>query len=158
MGETIDWPPPRPPRRRGRIFVLAVLGILVLAAGTALSFYVDALWFDSLGYSDVFWKTLRLQSAIFTGFFAVTFGVLYGAFAAFKPDDLNDVTGGRIIINGQPLNVPVEQVVRLVALIGALVIAVATGASMTNEWTTLALYWYGSGAQAAAEGVKLADP
>src|SRR5262245_28741756 len=160
MGETIDWPPSRPPRRRGRMFVLAVLAILVLAAGTALSYYVDALWFGSLGYGDVFWKTLRLQSAIFTGFFAITFGVLYASFLAFKPENLNDVTGGRILVNGQPLNVPVEPVVRTVALVGALVIALATGASMTNQWTTLSLYWYGSGlpAPAAAEGVRLADP
>ena len=49
------------------MFVLALLAILLLAAGTALSYYVDALWFGSLGYGDVFWKTLRLQSAIFTG-------------------------------------------------------------------------------------------
>ena len=27
MAETIDWPPPRPPRRRGWMFVVAVLGI-----------------------------------------------------------------------------------------------------------------------------------
>jgi uncharacterized protein len=161
MSETIEWPPPRSPRRRGRMFVLAVFAILLLAAGTALSYYVDALWFGSLGYGDVFWKTLRLQSAIFTIFFAITFAVLYGSFLAFKPDNLNDVTGGRILINGQPINVPVEPVVRTVALVGALVIAVATGASMMNEWTTLSLYWYGGGAQAApaaAEGARLTDP
>jgi uncharacterized membrane protein (UPF0182 family) len=143
------------------MFVLAVFAILLLAAGTALSYYVDALWFGSLGYGDVFWKTLRLQSAIFTIFFAITFAVLYGSFLAFKPDNLNDVTGGRILINGQPINVPVEPVVRTVALVGALVIAVATGASMMNEWTTLSLYWYGGGAQAApaaAEGARLTDP
>jgi len=62
---TIDWPPSRPPRRRrGRLFLLAVLGVLVLGAGTALSYYVDALWFDSLGFRDVFWKTLNLQAGI----------------------------------------------------------------------------------------------
>src|SRR6266850_5397635 len=150
MAETIDWPPARPPRRRGWLFIVAVLGVLVLGIGTALSYYVDALWFDSLGYSDVFWKTLRLQSTIFTAFTVVTFVVLYGAFLAFKPDRLNDITGGRILIQGQPLNVPVEPVVRAVALIGSLVIAVATGASMTSEWTTLSLYWYGAGLGGAA--------
>src|SRR2546428_199504 len=95
MGETIDWPPSRPPRRRGRLLILAVIGVLVLGVGTALSYYVDALWFGSLGYGDVFWKTLRLQSTIFSGFTLVTFLVLYGSFLAFKPDRLNDITGGR---------------------------------------------------------------
>jgi uncharacterized protein len=150
MAETIDWPPPRPPRRRGRLFIIAVLGVLLLGIGTALSFYVDALWFDSLGYGDVFWKTLRVQSSIFTAFTSVTFLALYGSFLAFKPDRLNDITGGRILIQGQPLNVPLEPAVRAIALIGALVIAVATGASMANEWTTLSLYWYGGGIGASS--------
>jgi uncharacterized membrane protein (UPF0182 family) len=154
MGETIDWPPPRPPRRRGRLFLVAIIGVLVLGVGTALSYYVDALWFDSLGYGDVFWKTLRLQSTIFSSFTLVTFLVLYGSFLAFKPDRLNDITGGRILIQGQPLNVPVEPVVRAVALIGSLVIAVATGASMTSEWTALSLYWYSAG----AGGTSTLDP
>ena len=43
--------------------LLAVLAVLVLGGGTALSYYVDALWFDSLGFADVFWKTLQLQAA-----------------------------------------------------------------------------------------------
>ena len=63
MAETIDWPPPRRPRRRGRLFILAVLAVVVLGGGTALSYYVDALWFGSLGYSDVFWRTLNIQAA-----------------------------------------------------------------------------------------------
>ena len=50
MAETLDWPPPRRPSRgRGRLFALVVAGLLLLSGGTALSYYVDALWFDSLG-------------------------------------------------------------------------------------------------------------
>src|SRR2546425_9868507 len=163
MGETIDWPPSRPPRRRGRLLILAVIGVLVLAVGTAVSYYVDALWFGSLGYGDVFWKTLRLQSTIFSGFTLVTFLVLYGSFLAFTPDRLNDITGGRILIQGQPLSVPAEPGVRAIALVGSLVIAVVTGASMTNEWTALSLYWSAGGAveaapSAAAGAARLVDP
>ena len=80
----IDWPPDdrRPKRRRGLIFIVVVAGLLLLSAGTALSYYVDALWFESLGYVDVFWKSLNLQAAVFTSFFAVTIAVVYGAFLA----------------------------------------------------------------------------
>src|SRR3989442_15293534 len=108
MGETIDWPPSRPPRRRGRLLILAVIGVLVVGVGTALSYYVDALWFGSLGYVAVFWKPLRLQSTIFSGFPVVTFLVLSGSFPAFNPDRLNNTPGGGFLIQGQPLNVPVE--------------------------------------------------
>ena len=71
--------------------LLAVLGVLFLSVGTALSYYVDALWFGSLGYADVFWTSLNLQAAVFTGFSVVTFLVFYGSFLALKPargDDL----------------------------------------------------------------------
>ena len=115
----VDWrpPPPRRPRRRGgRLLVLAVLAAIVLGGGTALSYYVEALWFDSLGYSAVFWKTLNVQAAIFVGFALVTFAVLYGAFLALKPARLGEIAGGTIIINGQPLKLPVEPVLKLIAL------------------------------------------
>jgi hypothetical protein len=66
MPESIDWPPthPRahPPRRRRRfLLILGVLAGIVFGGRTALSNYVDLLWFRSLGYGDVFWKTLSLQ-------------------------------------------------------------------------------------------------
>jgi uncharacterized membrane protein (UPF0182 family) len=72
LAETIDWPPPRRPRRRGRLFILAVLAAIVLGGGTALSYYVDALWFGSLGYAAVFWRTLNIQAAVFSAFEAIT--------------------------------------------------------------------------------------
>src|SRR5205807_7077719 len=113
MPETIDWPPHRRSRRRGLILLLVVAGVLLLGGGTALSYYVDALWFDSLGYAAVFWKTLNVQAAIFTAFTAVTFFVLYGAYLALKPAQLAELAGGAILINGQPLRIPVEPVLRL---------------------------------------------
>ncbi|PYR32945.1 MAG: membrane protein [Acidobacteria bacterium] len=142
MSDTIAWPPSRR-RRRGRLVILAVLAVLVLGGGTALSYYVDALWFGSLGYADVFWKTLNLQAAVFIAFAAMTFLVLYGSFLALKPAHLADFAGGgTIIINGQPVKLPVEPVLRLIALGVSLAIAAATGAGMMAEWSTLALYWY----------------
>jgi hypothetical protein len=53
MAETIDWRPTRKPRRRGHIFLIAALAAIVLGAGTLVSYYVEALWFESLGYAEV---------------------------------------------------------------------------------------------------------
>jgi hypothetical protein len=83
---------------------------------------------------------------VFCAFAAVTFGVLYGAFRALKPPRLGEI--GSIIINGQPLKLPVEPVLNLIALGRALVIAAATGAGRMSEWTTLALYWHAPAAAA----------
>src|SRR5262245_40041141 len=146
----VAWPPRQRPRRRGRLFIVAVLAVLVLGGGTALSYYVDALWFGSLGYGDVFWKTLRLQSQIFTIFAAITFAVLYGSFVALKPPRLGELSGVPILINGQPIRLPVEPVLRLIAIAGAALVALATGAGLMAEWPALALYWSGAGSAASS--------
>ena len=156
MPESIDWPPPHPPRRRRRRFllILAVLAGIFFGGRTALSYYVDVLWFGSLGYGDVFWKTLSLQWGIFAAFTAATFLILYGSFLALKRAHLPDLPSGHTIyIGGQPLKLPVEPVLRLIALGVSLVIAAATGASMMVEWPTLALFWYAPGTTGGGGGV-----
>jgi uncharacterized protein len=148
MPESLDWPRTHSPRSRRRFFlILAVLAGIVFGGRSALSYYVDVLWFGSLGYGDVFWKTLSLQSGIFTAFAAATFLILYGSFLALR--HLPDLPSGQtILISGQPLRLPVEPLLRLIALgvsLGvSLVIAAATGAGMVAEWPTLALFWYAS--------------
>jgi uncharacterized membrane protein (UPF0182 family) len=156
QSRVVDWPPPRrPPRRnRGVVVLFAVLAAIMFGGGTALSYYVESLWFDSLGYVDVFWTRLNLQAAVFSGFAAATFLVLYGAYVAFKPPRLGELTGVPILINGQPIKLPVEPVLRLIALGGSVAIAFVTGAGMMANWETLALYWYSrSGPEAS-----LVDP
>ncbi len=159
MAETIDWPTPRRPRRRrGLPIIVGLVAVLLLGGGTALSYYVDALWFESLGVADVFWTTLRLQSQTFTLFAVATFLILYGSFLALKPATLGELAGLPILINGQPIKLPVEPVIRLAALGGSLVIAVATGAAMMSEWNVLALYWQAGSEAVRAAGAALADP
>ena len=146
MSESIDWPPPhpgRPGRRRRFLLILIVLAVIFFGGRAALSYYVDVLWFRSLGYGNVFLKTLSLQWEVFTAFAAATFLILYGSFLALKRAHLPDLPDGHtILIGGQPLKLPVEPVLRLIALGISLAIAAATGAAMTGEWPTLALFWY----------------
>jgi len=147
MPESIDWPPPHAPRRRrSLLLILAVLAGIYFGGRTALSFYVDELWFGSLGYADVFWKSLSVQWGIFAAFTAATFFILYGSFRFLQRAHLADLPSGHtIVIGGQPLKLPVEPVLRVIALVASLVIAAATGAGMMAEWPTLALFWYAPG-------------
>jgi uncharacterized protein len=148
MPESIDWPPTRAarPRRRRLVLILAVLAVIFFGGRTALSNYVDLLWFRSLGYGDVFWKTLGLQWGVFTAFATATFLILYGSFLALKRTHIGDLPAGHtILIGGRPVKLPVEPVLGLIALGVSLAIAAATGAGIMAEWPTLALFWYASG-------------
>src|SRR3954468_15171395 len=157
--DTIDWPPPRKPRRRrGLPILIGIVAVLVLGVGTILSYYVEALWFESLGVADVFWTTLRLQSQTFTFFAAATFLILYGSFLALKPAKLGELAGLPILINGQPIKLPVEPAIRMAALAGSFAIAMATGAAMMSNWNVLALYWQSGSAAVLASGAATVAP
>jgi uncharacterized membrane protein (UPF0182 family) len=146
MPETIDWPKLNSPPRRGhwKLFsLIALLAVLVLGSRTALSFWVDLLWFKSLGFEDVFWKSRGLEWGIFAGFFVLTFLILLGAFSALKHAHRDDLpTDHTIYIGGQPVNLSLKPVLRLVSIGGSLVIGLLAGGAMASAWQTLALWWY----------------
>ncbi|MBA0083735.1 MAG: UPF0182 family protein, partial [Acidobacteria bacterium Pan2503] len=108
-----------------------------------LSYYVEALWFASLGYQDVFRKALALQWTVFLAFSAVTFLVLYGWFLVLRRVYARDLpSGSTIFIGGQTFRLPVERILGFIGLLASLLIAVITGTSYMAEWPTFALYWY----------------
>jgi len=131
------------PRRRVFLFIFAVLAVIFFSSRTVLSYYVDALWFGSLGYEEVFRKTISLQWLVFAVFFAATFLILYGWFLglwrAYQPHLLG---GGPIFVGGRPLRLPVERMLRPIGLLVTLGIAFVTATNMMLEWSTFALCWY----------------
>ncbi|MGA3069952.1 MAG: UPF0182 family protein [Terracidiphilus sp.] len=146
MPEYIQFPlktqPPRS-RRRALFFLIAAVAAILLGGRTALSYWVDLLWFRSLGYGEVFWKTLGLEWGVFIGFAAATFLILFGAFSALKRAHAADLpTDHTIYIAGNEIKLPVASALRLIAAGLSLVIALATGAAMEAQWPTLALFWY----------------
>src|SRR3984893_583995 len=82
MKESIYLRQPQQPRRRVFLIIFAVLAVIFFSSRTVLYYYVDALWFGSLGYAEVFRKTISLQWVVFAAFFAATFLILYGWFLA----------------------------------------------------------------------------
>src|SRR3984893_6063724 len=153
MKESIYLRQPQQPRRRVFLIIFAVLAVIFFSSRTMLSYYVDALWFGSLGYAEVFRKTISLQWLVFAAFFAATFLILYGWFLglwrAYQPHLLG---GGAILVGGRPLRLPVERMLRPVGLVVTLGIAFVTGTNMMLEWSTFALYWY------AAQANGIVDP
>jgi uncharacterized membrane protein (UPF0182 family) len=146
MPETINWPKLTSPRRRSRrglLFLIAIVAALLLGSRTALSYWVDLLWFNSLGYGDVFWKSRGLEWGIFAGFFVLTFLILLGTFSALKRAHTGDLPSDHtLIIAGQEVTLSLKPVLRVVSIVGSLIIAALTGGAMAAEWQTLALWWY----------------
>ena len=146
MYESIDWPKKAQlPRRRNRkfLFLFAIIGVVLLGSRTVLSYWVDLLWFRSLGYGDVFLRTLILQWGIFIGFAAATFIILYGAFSLLKRAHFDELPlSHTIFLGGQELNLSVKPVLSFVVIGASLLIAFATGGAMASEWPTLALFWF----------------
>src|SRR4029453_6375997 len=83
---------------------------------------------------------------------------LYGAFLALKPTTFGELgSGGVIFIQGRPVTLPVGPVLRAIAIVVSLIIALVTGAGMMSNWSTFALWWYARGAPLSA-APQAADP
>ena len=128
-------------RRTVRLTLLVALGVVFLGASTAASYYVDALWFESLGLASVFWTRLSLEAATFAAFALATFSVVYGVFRVLKPDRLDDVIASTLLVNRRPLRLPIDRFLTLIGLGSSLALAAVIGSSMAARWMTLALYW-----------------
>jgi hypothetical protein len=114
--------------------------VALIGLGLSLSYYVDALWFDSLGYGSVFWTRLDLQSLTFIVFAVLTFAVLYGVIHALQPGRLAAVIGDKLYINQLPVRLPLRALLGLLALGLPLLVAVLAGSTMMDHWTSFALY------------------
>ncbi|MDX6459928.1 MAG: uncharacterized protein QOE55_3625 [Acidobacteriaceae bacterium] len=144
MPTSIDWPLKNPPRRRRRFFfLLAVLAVIFFSFRTAVSYFVDLLWFRSLNYGAVFTKTLVLEWGVFAFFVTATFLILFASFAVLKRTHLPDLPSSHtVFVGGHPVRLPVDPVMRVLGFGGSAIIALVTGAGMMGEWPALALFWY----------------
>jgi uncharacterized protein len=142
----------RPRQRRARLFLIAIAAVALLGSRAVVSYYVDALWFESLGYGPVFWTRVLIQAATFGAFALATFLALFCVALALKPAGVAGLVDGTILINRQLVRLPIETTITWVALGLSLAIGAASGASMVAHWTTLALFWN------APTGVTAPDP
>src|SRR5271155_3567779 len=97
-------------RRRGtvRLALFVALGVVLLGASTAASYYVDALWFESLGLASVFWTRLNLEAPPFAPFALAPFCVVYGGFRARRPARPDGVGASGLPVNRKPPRLPID--------------------------------------------------
>ena len=131
-------------RSRRPIWIVAgILFVALLAGRTVISSWVDLLWYQSLGYGGVFWKTVGLEAGVFAVASVVTFLLLFGAFTAIRHSHEGDLPSSHAIMFGnQRVNLPVAPALRFLSLGISIVVALLTGEGMVSDWPTLALWWY----------------
>ncbi|MGH8303434.1 MAG: UPF0182 family protein, partial [Steroidobacteraceae bacterium] len=124
------------------LLTIVVVAVVAYLCSTAVSYYVDFLWFGALGYASVFWTRFDLRVAVFCAFAIVTFIVLYGAYWALRPEHLDELPGVTVLVNRQPMSLPIGPLVNLGALVISIAIAAQAGATLSGSWTTLVLWRY----------------
>ena len=131
--------------RRGRrffFFLLIAAAVIFFLGRAILSYWVDLLWFGSLGYAQAFWTTMRLSAGAFVVSTLITFAVLYAGFSALRRLYQGHLPGDRVLmVNGQPLNLPLGPVVRVLSLVVAVIAALISGSALSSSWPTFALFW-----------------
>lgn len=141
--ELIDIPSTR---RRSPFLLpgLAVLAAVVLGGSRFLSYYVEALWFSSLGYTAVFRKTLLLEWGVFALFFVLTFALLFGSFLLLRDNRFGSGTGlvRSVLVNGQPLTINVGRWLKPAVLLAGLFVAFISASALSSEWPTFARWIY----------------
>jgi uncharacterized protein len=130
------------PRGRRRVLLFVGIGIVIfLILFTAFAgFYVDLLWYQEVGFSSVFWKTLGTKAFLGVVFGVVFFGMLYVNLlfvrqlkAPFRP-----VSAEQEIIERYRLSL--EPSLRWLLPLIAAVIALFVGIAAASQWPTFLLW------------------
>lgn len=130
---------PAPPVRPGVLLLVGLVLFVVTTAGAGL--YVNYRWFDSLGFLDLFTKTLAAKWLAGLGAGAVIGGVLY---ANVRLALLN-ARGEQPLHLYDPDGVPgidLGQVARKLAIPAALALGALAGLVNHVHWQTALLYWH----------------
>jgi uncharacterized membrane protein (UPF0182 family) len=135
----------------GRATALVLLAVGLLAGLEAVPFYTDWLWFQEVGYSDVFLTTMSLRGGLFLAVGLLTFLFLWvnlRVAAASRPPDVFWELEEPL---GLPSRVILEPLLRRALVPLTLAIALVFGLTASTEWQTVLGYRH-------AEPFGLADP
>ncbi|HEX8846224.1 MAG TPA: UPF0182 family protein [Pyrinomonadaceae bacterium] len=137
----IDIGPSKPRRNRRRIIIIAIVIALIFMLLRSTSIYVSALWFDSLGYSSVYWYIFRMKLFVFLIFAVLTVAILRTAFwlleRTFSASTLERRT---IMVNNQALQINPARLFRPVAWGLSILLGLFFGLGMKDGWREFALY------------------
>ncbi|GAA3696791.1 UPF0182 family protein [Zhihengliuella alba] len=137
-----DGPPPGEPRRKRSplMATLIVLAVLVVAFVFFANTYAEVLWFNQLGYSEVFWTQKLTQIAIFVvAFLLMGVGVWASLRIAYRSRPIYASAAGQNDILSRYQS-QLEPMRRLLMVGVPAVLAAFSGAAVASQWDTVLLY------------------
>jgi len=142
-GDVIDITPKKPRRRPWKwLLVVALVGLLFIAS-RAVSIYISAAWFGSLGYASIFWFIFRAKLQLFFIFFVATTVVLRTALWLIERAFASFSFGQRtVFINQQPVNISPGRLLRPLAWVVSIAAGLIFGFGMRESWRSFALYFH----------------
>src|SRR5215208_2352261 len=129
-------------RRRLKIWIIIAAVVLLISLSRILSIYVSALWFESLGYSSVYWYVFKVKLALFAGSAIITALLLSATFLLFQRlFGAYAFESRTIILNNQPFQFSPAKVIRPLGWIIAALFGLIFGLQLKEHWRQFALYW-----------------
>ena len=125
---------------RGRLLILA-LAALAVVPGFA-EFYTDWLWFQEVGFEQVYLRSLTVRAVVT----ALTGAVAFGILAANLLLASRDLRPRRVMVVSQsgPQAVVIDPArMRFPALVGAAGVSVLMGLYAGGHWQTWLYFWHG---------------
>ena len=114
--------------------------VLLIVLSRGLSIYLSAVWFESLGFSAVYWYIFKLKVGLFLIFAVVTVLLLRAAFWSLEQAFASQTFEKRtIVVNNQPIQFAPERFIRPLGWIIAVLFGLFFGLAMKGSWQTFAL-------------------
>ncbi len=122
-----------------RFIIIVVLALLFLGGPSLVRFYTDFLWFEEVGYQEVFLTIVRSQASLFTITFVIA--VLWLVFNLRLA--LGSMREGRPIFTTQQgieVALPGRQQLRTIASAIAMILAGLIGLYASSQWETWVMW------------------
>ncbi len=129
-------------RRRLKIWIIIAAVLLLISFSRILSIYLSSLWFDSLGYSSVYWYVFKAKLALFAGSAILTALLLSATFLLFQRlFGAYAFESRTIILNNQPFQFSPAKVIRPLGWVISIIFGLIYGFQQKEHWREFALYW-----------------
>lgn len=115
--------------------------LLLILSSRGLSIFLSAVWFESLGFSAVYWYIFKLKVVLFVAFAVLTVVLLRAAFWLLERTFASQTIGTRtILLNNQPFEFSPERFVKPLGWVLAILFGLFYGFAMKGAWQKFALY------------------